>query len=228
MSEVSQALQNLSGSLQSGMQGVGQAHLQGAQMNLMEAQQEAELGDPRRLLAMEEAQAKLQKKSIPYNITTVGGGNISAFENLIALPDKNDPDTTVIDLFPRSLGFTETRVDEDGTTRYYKPGTNEFCSMLHVEANQETLNKIIAANFNRFKHYRAIQENSTDEMELADAKDFMSNPGRQVSELAQDAEKLRMLGLEGAANGVYKMIGVIQKSMEITAKEGTAGKAYKS
>ena len=156
MSQVSEAYQNLAGSLRTGMQGVGQAHLQGAKMNLMEAQQEAELNDPVRLLQKEEAEAKLQKKSIPYNIVTVAGENMSAFENLIALSDKDNPDTSIVDIFPRQLGFTEMRTGEDGVTRYYKPGTNEFCNMLHMEANQETFNKIIAANFNRFKHYRAI------------------------------------------------------------------------
>jgi len=215
MSQVSQAFQSLAGSLRGGMKDVGQAHLQGVQMDLMEAQQEAELGDPRRLLEMEEAQAKLQKKSMPYNINTVAGGDISAFENLIALPNKDDPDTSVVDLFPRSLGFTEMRVDEDGSVRYYKPGTNEFCNMLHMEANQETFNKIIAANFNRFKHYRAKLEADPNDI---DAKDFLSNPARQVTELAQDAQKLMTWGMEGAANGVYKLIGVIQKNMEVGAK----------
>jgi len=223
MTQVSEAYQNLARSLQTGMKGLGEAHIGGAKMGLLEAQTEAELTDPRRMLAQEQATMELQKKSIPYNITTVAGDDINAFENLIALPNKADPNTTVIDIFPRQLGFTEMRVDEDGTTRYYKPGTNEFCNMLHLEANQETFTKIMAANFNRFKHYRAVLENPVDESQVADAKDFLSNPARQVRELAMDAEKLRNWGMESAANGIYKLIGVIQKNMQLEISGRTAG-----
>jgi len=228
---VSRAYEALANTLYKGLRDVGQSHIEREKLNLMGAKQEYEMSDPVELLNRATAEINLEKKTRPYGLSTISGGNLNAVENLTALADKNDPNTIVLDLFPRSLGFTEFK---DG--KYYRPGTNEYCNMLHVEAHKELFDGIIQSNFDLTRHHRGKIEELTQmlesekdpnriaqiQAELQASQKFLTDPREQIKSLTIQAQTLSTYGplYKSKIAEIDKQIERLTKLVNIEPKTG--------